>query len=351
MSDHFLQYRPRKPKLEIADYVASQGISVPRRWNTVEEARLESRAKSTLIVRSEHPQDYDGVSGLFMSCLLKHVFDSEDYKRKDTQAVEQAIKKQAEKEDLLQFVVNIDLTKLSCSFWEYLSGLNNLVCADSCVPKRYHIFTRFTTRKEDTYTQCENGKLQQTGMSLSPKQGQFKKIIALYEQVRALNYFDANHCPIMEFQTTRHGIFFLQYRRARDFTPARFKMDSSQNNTFFVRGATTPKGIVVDAAVTAYPNTVKSRAIIDINQCSWPGTINANEKSVYVIQEKQINWKLADVMNGHLKMSKLFLPEISVGIEKLVTQSERINAWTKDTPINIKIHIISDGTHARITRC
>ncbi len=70
MDDYYLK-NPNKlmgqPKRTIADYVESQGILVPRRFENLKEARKSHKA---ILLRSEHTQEYDGVSGLLDSMGL-----------------------------------------------------------------------------------------------------------------------------------------------------------------------------------------------------------------------------------------------------------------------------------------
>ena len=70
MIDYYLEDTTRlngQPKRTISDYVESQGVLVPRRFATLEEAR---RSRVKVIARSEHEQDYDGVSDLGESFVL-----------------------------------------------------------------------------------------------------------------------------------------------------------------------------------------------------------------------------------------------------------------------------------------
>ena len=58
----------RTPKKTIADYVEQNGILVPRRFTSLREARASG---VFTIARSEHEQDYAGVSGIFESLRLE----------------------------------------------------------------------------------------------------------------------------------------------------------------------------------------------------------------------------------------------------------------------------------------
>src|SRR5438270_3822706 len=55
------------PKQEIVDYVEAQGFKVPRRFDTLDEALDIVRAGGSIVVRSEHRDEYDGASGLLQS--------------------------------------------------------------------------------------------------------------------------------------------------------------------------------------------------------------------------------------------------------------------------------------------
>jgi len=60
--DYYLCNRPKRPKFDIAQYVSSQNILVPRHFSDIDEALDSILDRSILILRSEHPQDYDGRS-------------------------------------------------------------------------------------------------------------------------------------------------------------------------------------------------------------------------------------------------------------------------------------------------
>ena len=60
MTDYYLEDRSRlngQPKRTIGDYVESQGILVPRRFDNLVDARKSNKA---VLLRSEHSQEYDG---------------------------------------------------------------------------------------------------------------------------------------------------------------------------------------------------------------------------------------------------------------------------------------------------
>jgi hypothetical protein len=62
-SDYYLLNSPSRPKFDIAEYVYSQGFHVPRRFSNIEDIlKLPLKDCPIFILRSEHPQDYDGRS-------------------------------------------------------------------------------------------------------------------------------------------------------------------------------------------------------------------------------------------------------------------------------------------------
>lgn len=63
-ADFYLNNPPRQPKREVGDYVEANGILVPRRFVNLDQALSSGKP---FIVRSEHPQEYAGVSGLLHS--------------------------------------------------------------------------------------------------------------------------------------------------------------------------------------------------------------------------------------------------------------------------------------------
>jgi len=57
--DYFLKHIPQQPKNGIADYVQQQGILVPRRFKDLTEAlAFLEKEQGSIIIRSEHPQEY-----------------------------------------------------------------------------------------------------------------------------------------------------------------------------------------------------------------------------------------------------------------------------------------------------
>jgi hypothetical protein len=265
-----------QPKRVIADYVEQNGILVPRRFDSLEEARKSHRP---VLLRSEHPQDYDGASNLMDSFQLSDTraymytfkrsedikfsprgmgsveeikeayfrFGEEDYI--GTPAYKQYFKFSGTDEE--KFKQNA-----SFSIWEAIGGINRTVVADSAIPNRFHIMSFYLEKKRliggdylFNYAIVENGKLIQEFIKPLPKdlRGDLAELTGIYEEIRNMDRFDPKHCPIMEFQTFNGKNYFLQYHRARDFSPAGFTLDRSlkdgETEVLFVRGATPEEGM------------------------------------------------------------------------------------------------------------
>ncbi|MEK7146388.1 MAG: hypothetical protein AAB802_04395, partial [Patescibacteria group bacterium] len=228
--DKFLDLGMQQPKLEIAAYVASQDLPVPDRYASVEKALA---ARETILIRSEHEDDYDGLSGLIdswqvterekidLSIGQKDVDEMSsiecDIRKMGFLDVVRRIKAsgltpELERE-LAQMSVSrrlssdtplIDVEKMvsetSFSGWEFIEGENVTVVADTSVKGRYHIFNNGNTSRYCTWDVRQGGP--------------FGSLIRAYEQVRHLEMFNPNHAYLMEFQTGKDGEhFFLQAHR------------------------------------------------------------------------------------------------------------------------------------------
>ncbi len=66
-TDYWIETGLTQPKAEIADYVESMGTPVPRRFKNLEEAIGFVAGGGEVLMRSEHPGDYVGASGLMDS--------------------------------------------------------------------------------------------------------------------------------------------------------------------------------------------------------------------------------------------------------------------------------------------
>ena len=295
------------PKLTIGDYAERNGILVPRRFATLDDALASGKP---FIIRSEHTVEYDGPSDLADSYPItqKTIIRAQKYgadaaldpaatdirtikslwKRDAPMARYYAIMQigEAPSEHVIEQlkIANMEYsyaTQSFCeltgydketfmresafSFWERLPGFNRSIIADSAVKGRYHIFTSKEKGAdyEDSPYFVNYSSIDQRGVQLElldPFTDEMRidlpNVIAFYEKVRNLPNFDPNHCPIMEFQTVGTEHFFLQYHRTRDFDPTTFKLEreleAEEIKAVLVRGATPPEGVVVRTSA-GYP--------------------------------------------------------------------------------------------------
>jgi len=191
--DRFLANRPIQPKREIGDYVESEwGLLVPKRFSSLEEA-MESWSK--FIMRSDNPQEYAWVSGLWSSYsitprsislskdnkvvkstldyaiiqglvddkvpeyLAEHIGANDADKRNEIKRVidsywdipnEEWIRRllffsysdYLHLANLTNEKVSLLLKDSSFSFWEYIPWINHSVIADKDILDRYYIFSK-----------------------------------------------------------------------------------------------------------------------------------------------------------------------------------------------------------------
>ncbi|MCX6771557.1 MAG: hypothetical protein NTX79_05880 [Candidatus Micrarchaeota archaeon] len=300
--DYFLKHTPDKPKLEVAQYVFKElkGRSINgmkfepvKTYKYSEAKKVQSNGKE-IRARSEHKQDYDGVSGMLDSPLLSHqaITDEKSIKlllkdgdfKKGSWSINDHLrttivggpfysrlfheiteriaifqsnmrKAQRAKErapgdssfnakrycELLGLNENRFWKGVSFSYWENLQGYNLTISADSAINGRYHIIVH----KPSCYVIIENGKIKYQSHKLPSDAS--KGVLNspyFYEEVRNLQKFDPSNCPIMEAQVLDNSFYFLQYLRGRDFEPAAFVLERPPNANEFValfcRGSTSP---------------------------------------------------------------------------------------------------------------
>jgi len=270
----------RLPKREIGDYVESQGFLVPRRFDTLDKALDVVRAGREIILRSEHPEDYDGPSGLMDSYRLgpdtiqncQDVFedfgdfDIDEQIHLSTNRAWFAPKGSdgpgsGQMRDVILGMsietpndVTIERLKvltrdhrpvrryaeltgrsvaelmegMQYTFWEYIPGKNVTVVADDAIDGRYHVMTHTVDENERLshgwQTADGNGRALFEPHRHNPdliNQQATKRAIDTYETIRNLPRFASEHCPLIELQIDHDGrVWFLQYHRARDFRAA-----------------------------------------------------------------------------------------------------------------------------------
>lgn len=383
LSDYFLNHPEAlegQPKRAIADYVEQNGILVPRRFESFDEA-LKSGAP--LIIRGEHQQDYNGASNIIPTFDLTFSWRAETVQGvTDYDKLKEKILADEERPLHWQYCKLMGLDKekfkdeVSFSFWEKIHGINRAVIADSTVKGRYHIMSQ---RGEKpfiaNYSVFENGNQVKSMASVLPEdlKDSLADLVELYEKIRNLGRFDENHCPIMEFQTDGNGDnYFLQYHRARDFKPTTFTLDrepeKDETEAWFVRGATLPEGS--DYKVTLiYGGMVhridkdryevklleKEEGSFDLHYNRVFTELMTKKRKLQVITEGNFEHSVRKLIVEHFPRSKVFKPEISLVIDKSIFRDDNYKQKyqkARDTGEDqfMDLHVVSDGTRAYVKR-
>lgn len=342
-----------QPKRTIGDYVEQNGILVPRRFDSLAEARNSHKA---ILLRSEHPQEYDGVSGLLDSFQLSRKFwntgpnrETIRFSPKGINSIDDIKEAYFKFEEITGGTAThklyckfLDLDKdefeqqVSFSIWEELSGLNRTVIADSSIAGRYHVMT-LSAEKNNwliNYAIVEDGELAHEFIRPLPEELRkgLRGLIETYEQVRNLGRFDQNHCPIMEFQTHNGKNYFLQYHRARDFSPSEFTLERALQDgeieVPFVRGATSQDGR--DFKVTVYYNKEwyfnpeDEDGSFDLHYNWVFSELQSKRRKLQVIPGDNLTEELKSMVAYHSQRTKMFKPEISTifPIESVMRDNE-----------------------------
>ena len=190
-----------------------------------------------------------------------------------------------------------------------------------------------------------------------------QQLVDFYEQIRNLDNFDPNHCPIMEFITAGDKNYFLQYHRTRDFSPSEFNLDRDpEKGEFevpFVRGATPPEGI--DCKITVCYlgewefDTMGEDGSYDFHYNVIFPEIVARKRKVQMVGHGNFDKLLSDLTIGHLQRSKVFKPQVSIihdGDDVLTPDDDEIFDKQLDRGENahINLHVTSDGRRAFVRR-
>lgn len=343
MTDYYLQDITRlqgQPKRTIADYVESQGILVPKRFANLSEAR---KSNKPILLRSEHPQEYDGVSGLLDSIGISpgcSAITSDNIEAVKQRYFEELLKEKHRPNyrrycRFLGLDENEFIRQASFSIWEKVPGLSRTIVSDSAIPGRYHIMS--CDDKRTCYTIVEDGQIIQKAMQLPEELiAGIPNLIETYEQVRNLARFDSNHCPIMEFQTFDGKNYFLQYHRTRDFEPATFTLDRALEDgeieALFVRGATPKEGIKAKVSVyyadslgNSNFNPEDEEGSFDFHDNSVFSELQFRRRKLQAISQKPIKAFIYAATN-HSPRSRMFKPEVSaiIPIELVIKNNEVI---------------------------
>lgn len=267
-------------------------------------------------------------------------------------------------------------TECSYSYWQHIEGYNRTIVADTAIKGRYYIFT---VRKPDDGSQdfedcviVENGKIierKTVGEVEVPEviSNSNQELIDMYEKVRHLERFSADHCPVMEFQTSLDGEhYFLQTHRGQDEKLTTFTLEgelkTGEIEATFIRGATVEVGKEVDVYLWNYalatPKVIEEEeAGFDPGYTTTFSEIMTRRRSIQLLNRSKEKI-LDDATSNHNPRSLLFKPGITVGIDyddynKLVNQlsPDYLRRCVKNNqPPVIKLRIVADGRRAIVRK-
>ena len=400
-ADHFLVNPPLKPKAEVADYVESEGILTPRRFSGLQGALSSGKP---FIIRGEHPQDYDGASGLGISVVVNDQtlqegaekivklgteLNWEDFDRplsdsgiywdihrqiigmiKNTpQDVVENNLNHLDRDQAERYceLIGMDLKDFekqrSFSYWEFIPGNNQILIADSGIEERYHIFTYppAETKLRYNYSVIDNGQVVKSGpIPLEDMPWiDFNESIGFYEKIRQLSAFSEKHVPLIETVVLGDKRYFLQYHRSRDFVPADFSLtrslQSGEVEAGFVRGVTPKEGIICDTRFW-YVDDYKLQdedASFDFHWNLTYSELMTPRRKVQFNTAQDWSEFTVKTIDMHLQKSKLFKPQLSIFLEKdkmfrLVPEIEDFEGDYDN--FRVKLNVVSDGRRAIVGR-
>lgn len=369
--DYYLTHRPRQPKRVIAEYVSRNGVLVPRIFDTLAEAL---QADTFFIARSEHTQDYDGVSGLLTSKVIKKGSTWGLVKKPQEEFEAKLRTKDIGVVETYCSMYGLDpksfVDSTSYSYWEYIPGVKRVVAADSAILNRYHIFSYMpsdsTQDGVNHYTILEDGKtVLSASYDLEPEYSQaFPALIEVYDRVRHLPNFNPKNCPVMEMKTYQGQIYFLQYLLTQPFKPAAFVLDrepkADEIEAILVRGVTGSEGRIYQVKAGCALEEFEDwrldgvEASLDTYQFELYHEFTSKQRQAMFITSDMAK-VTTEVNTRHFMRSKLFKPPLSVVLDR-DEADQRIFAkygyngksYSDSMPHVVNFWVISDGRRAYV---
>jgi hypothetical protein len=339
--------RLEQPKREIGKLVAEQGFRVP----VIEDQATWEQAfdDGTAMLRSEMPQDYDGLSGLLNSERLIHSPYSRqgdgfiddlgsvimrglrsgelhptDYMSTFRGQSSWSEVKASRILDAMYFgVVLDDIYNESASHWRYVDGDNIIMFADPNVEGRYHFGV--TPREDQTKNwQQIGGYIFEPGEHEIPQTSRkhyqpfvAKPFVEFYEQISALPFFDNTQNPVIELQLDTEGnIHFLQYLKTGQKKEYIDPFDLPLSNEILtvndVRGITDPGGkeMRLFIAPTRLSPGMEGQGIFcNIIQPRGFETQLASRVADFVLHQAYISFQ-----DNHFDSAPLYRPPLAAGM-------------------------------------
>jgi len=400
MTDYYLEDRIRlegQPKRSIGDYVESEGILVPKRFKSLNDAKKSGRAG---LARFEHSQDYDGASNLgptgsinfpdsysfsspfsFVTNFKTESFDSSRDIVRTIREVCFGEMADSLKRDKLRTYCNLmnlnfnDFIKqASFSFWEFIPGINIAVVADSAIEGRTHValqktagvgFINYAVIEPDGSLRLPlaSDKFIFKGNSMNdlkyiPNTSYFanlserleqitRRAVSVYNKTRSLSRLDKNHSYIMEMQADNNGqIHLLQVHRTRDMVKPTFLLErelgKDEIEAVDVRGVTLPGGQVARInTLGGEGDYFKGNSLLYLDVHN---EICSRKRKVQCILPGE---DFLSIIVAHEGRSDFFKPELSLVVDyrRLFTKKEyeEGNAFAS-------VHVVADGRRAIIKR-
>lgn len=337
-----------KPKATIGSYVADNGFEVP--LISSDEEWVQAISDGNAMIRSEAPNEYDGLRGIFHSARvprLKSISTAAGQlasKQRIVQAAVEGLQSgEISPEEYMHYFageyitwpeslartlqqaqwahINLDIDFPQASLWRYVEGDNVSIFGDPNVEGRYHVgFSPYT----------ESGYRTPGGFWIEPhehhKVHRFRKhdkdfaaapVIETYEAIAALPLFDVEQRPVLELQVAKDGVIhFLQYYKTghkKNFVEP-FELEFSPDTDIkfeMVRGITSEQGESMRLYVAPHvlPRQMEGQGIFcGLNQPSRQVVQFASKVAKFVLQEGYISFQ-----DNHLSSTPLFMPEIAAG--------------------------------------
>jgi hypothetical protein len=252
-----------------------KSINVPEIYVDVEQA---IKSGKDIIIRSDHPEEYDGLAGVLRTIFTKRESDKLKFSVKNNNKFKDYFLSSSEDLDNLRFRIIDNFTpfkkylsltgrnkeeildRFNFTIGEHIPGINGTMWADPVIPYKYHflqnsnkegnVFIKYTRLNISTGEAESNGTSGKLEDKLPGGMDTLRKLIDSYEEIRDLDQFNANHCYEMEYQIDPKGNnWFLQWRRMRDFTPTDFKLkrklEAGEIEGSFAVGKTEENGYIL----------------------------------------------------------------------------------------------------------
>jgi hypothetical protein len=369
-ADFFIANPPLQPKREIVEYVGNQGFTVPRIFESFAAARQELTDRNILI-RGEHPQDYNGASDLIISTTSWDELDERAAEAgKDpgdylASAMGVAPYENRNFNDyFLLWNDTVPDNQTSMSFWENIDDKDKAVIyRDPARPQTNHVLYLATENRGltrpgltrnyvlyDRQSDVVESLVQDTGRNIEPA---VRQVSNLFDQIASLPYFDPQHCYLAEFVINQQDTpYFVQMHRGRDAQePATHNVDPEDFSDEWytadmVIGSTEPEGLVIPTFQIVSP--AQRLPAIDALKAGHGHFVNRAAGGLAIeflalntplyIHGHDGQTVLGEAVYGHGARSGLYRPPLSIVPPKSFVEDH----GDPRTP-NVQIEVVSDG--------